>query len=273
MDIRCVGGQQLGDFLGGSAILSIPSGRALGTLRATEGVHQLFGRKVGVLLTEDVECGGTGFTLLATLTAFTLRTLRALQCMDVRRVGGQQLGDFLSRSAVLSGRAGRTSGTGRTSRTSRTLLTLRNHHITAVGQENGITAHTQHLIGFILGDVAGIIVKGAYRNFGILDNGIQPCQIARMFGIEGIGNAHQLLHPFDGVVGAAFRVNFRFQEKRPHTPRDGGEFARNHITGTHLQGHQTVGVGRHLMGFHINRCALWGTDQNGDLYRNGLIGH
>ena len=263
----------MGDFLGGSAILSIPSGRALGTLRATEGVHQLFGRKVGVLLTEDVECGGTGFTLLATLTAFTLRTGRTLwttEGINIRCVGSQQLGDFLGGSTILSGRAGRTSGTGRTGRT---LLTLRNHHITAVGQENGITAHTQHLIGFILGDVAGIIVKGAYRNFGILDDGIQPYQIARMFGIEGVRHAHQLLHPFDGVVAAAFGIHFGFQEIGSHTPRNGGEITRNHGTVTHLQGHQTVGVGRHLMGFHINRCALWGTDQNGDLYRNGLIGH
>ena len=200
----------------------------------------------------------------------TGRTLRATEGINIRCVGSQQLGDFLGGSTILSGRAGRTSGTGRTGRT---LLTLRNHHITAVGQENGITAHTQHLIGFILGDVAGIIVKGAYRNFGILDDGIQPYQIARMFGIEGVRHAHQLLHTFDGVVAAAFRIHFGFQEIGSHTPRNGGEITRNHGTVTHLQGHQTVGVGRHLMGFHINRCALWGTDQNGDLYRNGLIGH
>ena len=39
--------------------------RALGTLWTAEGVHQLFGREVGVLLAEDVEGGGTLLTLFA----------------------------------------------------------------------------------------------------------------------------------------------------------------------------------------------------------------
>ncbi len=44
-------------------------------------------------------------TLLALRALFALRTLwtgGALQCMDVGSVGGQQLGDFLSGSAILA---------------------------------------------------------------------------------------------------------------------------------------------------------------------------
>ena len=153
----------------------------------------------------------------------------------------------------------------------RALLALRQHHIAAIGQEDGITADAQHLVGILLGDVTGIIVKNADGHIGVFNQRIQMRDVAHMFGIEGVRHAHQLLHPFDGVVVAPFGIHFGFQEKGAHAPRDGGKFACHHGAGTHLQGHQTVGVGRHPMGFNIHRRALRGAGQYGNLHGNRMF--
>ena len=67
------------NLVGRTAVIALFTGftlRALRTLRSAEGVHQLFGREVGILLSEDVEGGGAGLTLFALLTLFTLFTFQ-----------------------------------------------------------------------------------------------------------------------------------------------------------------------------------------------------
>ena len=51
------------NLVGGTAVIALFTGFTLRALRAAEGVHQLFGREVGILLSEDVECGGTVCTI------------------------------------------------------------------------------------------------------------------------------------------------------------------------------------------------------------------
>ena len=104
------------------------------------------------------------------------------------------------------------------------LLALRQNHIAAIGQKDGIAIDTQHLIGILLGDVSDIVAEDANGYIGVFNQRIQMCDVAHMFGIEGGGYAHQLLYPFDGVVVAAFGIHFGFQEEGAHAPRNGSEF-------------------------------------------------
>ena len=250
MDVGSVGGQQLGDFLSRSAILA----------------------------------GGALLTLLALRTLFALWTLRtggALQCLNISRIGGQQLGDFLSGSAILASgalltaltlwalfalwtlwtggalrtlfalRTGRTLWTLLALGTSRTLFALWKQHIAAIGQVESVAANGQHLVGLFLSDVTHIVHEDTHGNLRILDDRIQLSQVAHVLSIEGIRHAHQLLHSLDGVVVATFGIYFGFQEIGAHAPWYGGKTASEHGPITHLQGHQTIGVGGHLMSLHI----------------------
>ena len=211
-------------------------------------------------------------------TLLTLRTLRTggtLQCLNVRCVGGQQLGDFLSRSAILARRTlltllalrslwtggtlrtlfalrtGRTLGTLLALGTSRTLFALWKQHIAAIGQVESVAANGQHLVGLFLSDVTHIVHEDTHGNLRILDDRIQLSQVAHVLSIEGIRHAHQLLHPFNRVIGSSVGIHLCFQEIGAHAPWYGGKTASEHRTIAHLQGHQTIGVGGHLMSLHI----------------------
>ena len=94
-----------------------------------------------------------------------------------------------------------------------------------------------------------------------------------MFGIEGVGHAHQLLHPFDGVIVTTFGIHFCLQKIGPHTPRDGGKIAGDNGAVAHLQGHQTIGVGGHLVRFHVHGISVGTPQQDGYLNRYGMIGY
>ena len=96
------------DVVGGSAVLTVSTTLALRALFALQTLFTL----------------RTGRTLFALQTLFTLWTGRTLQCLNVRRIGGQQLGDFLSGSAILSGRPLLTTFTLGTLFTTLTLRTL-----------------------------------------------------------------------------------------------------------------------------------------------------
>ena len=269
LDVCCVGGQQLGNFLGGSAILA----------------------------------GRTLLTTFALGTLFTLRTGGALQCLNVRCVGGQQLGDFLSGSAILAsgalltalalrplftlrtsrtlrslfalrtGGALRTLFALRSCRTLRPLFALRKQHVAAIRQEERVTANRQHLVGLLLSDVSHIVHEDTHRNLRVLDDRIQLCQVTHVFSIKGVGHAHQLLHPFDGVIVTTFGIHFCLQKIGPHTPRDGGKTASDNRAVAHLQGHQTVGVGGHLVRFHVHGISVGTPQQDGYLNRYGMIGY
>ncbi len=251
----------------------------------------------------------TTFALGALFSAFALRTLRtsgALQCLDIRRVGGQQLGNFLSGSTILTSRtlltalALRTLRTGRTGFTLRTLFALRagrtlrtlfalrtsgtlgtlgtlfalwKQHVAAIGQVESVAANGQHLIGLLLSDVSHIVHEDTHGNLRVLDDRIQLRQVTHVFGIEGVRHAHQLLHPLDGVVVTTFGIHFCFQEIGTHTPRNGGKAAGDNGAIAHLQGHQTVGVGGHLVRFHVHSISVRAPQQDGYLNRYGMIGY
>ena len=115
------------------------------------------------MLTEEVEGGGTGFTLGAFWPALAAQPFKEVSLRSFMVIIEPDLIGGLS-----------------------VLADNRQHNIAAIGQEYGVGVDAQHLVGLFLCNITCIIFKDAHRNFSVLDDGIKPRHIARMFGIEGI---------------------------------------------------------------------------------------
>ena len=97
--------------------------------------------------------------------------------------------------------------------------------------------------------------------------------VAGPLRVQGVGHAQQLLDALHRVADAALGVDLALEVVGTVGPVDVIQRARHHRTGAHLEGHQAVRVGHHVMVLHIDGRAAYATLQYGDAGRNGVVRH
>ena len=152
----------------------------------------------------------------------------------------------------------------------------RQFHEAAARQVNGVVADGQNLRFGEGGPVREVVVVTAGRHGGeVGDVGeviVVACEsVGGLLREQGVGHAHQLLHTGDAVADAAVRINLRLQEIGAVGPVDMLEGAADDVAAANHHGHQTVGVGGHVVQFRIDDGAGGTALHDGDACRHILV--